>query len=48
MSWGWIDAGDVVATIAGRPATVNVVCTGRDAPSALVDVGVLAKKGIDY
>ena len=38
MTWGWIDADDVVATIAGRPATVNIVCTGRDAPSALVDV----------
>jgi cob(I)alamin adenosyltransferase len=38
MSWGWIDADAVVAAIAGRPAAVNVVCTGRDAPPALVDV----------
>jgi cob(I)alamin adenosyltransferase len=38
MSWGWIDAEEVVATIAGRPAGVNVVCTGRDAPEALVAV----------
>jgi ATP:corrinoid adenosyltransferase len=28
----------VVATIAGRPPDVNVVCTGRDAPDALVEV----------
>jgi cob(I)alamin adenosyltransferase len=38
MSWGWIDSAEVVATIAGRPATVNVVCTGRDAPAELVEV----------
>ena len=38
MSWGWIDTAEVVATIAGRPETVNVVCTGRDAPEALVEV----------
>jgi cob(I)alamin adenosyltransferase len=38
MSWGWIDTDEVVATIVGRPADVNVVCTGRDAPEALVAV----------
>jgi cob(I)alamin adenosyltransferase len=38
MSWGWIDAAEVVATIAGRPETVNIVCTGRDASDALVEV----------
>jgi cob(I)alamin adenosyltransferase len=38
MTWGWIDTDDVVATIAGRPEQVNVVCTGRDAPEALVAV----------
>ena len=38
INWGWIDGDDVVRTIAGRPATVNVVCTGRDAPDALVEV----------
>ena len=38
MQWGWIDADEVVATIAGRPPTVNVVCTGRDAPAGLVAV----------
>jgi cob(I)alamin adenosyltransferase len=38
MQWGWIDADEVVEVIAGRPQTVNVVCTGRDAPAALVAV----------
>lgn len=38
MRWGWIDSDEVVATIAGRPEGVNVVCTGWDAPAALVDV----------
>ncbi|HSO95340.1 MAG TPA: cob(I)yrinic acid a,c-diamide adenosyltransferase [Acidimicrobiia bacterium] len=38
MNWNWIDPDDVVATIRGRPDTVNVVATGRDAPSGLVDL----------
>jgi cob(I)alamin adenosyltransferase len=38
MQWGWIDAAEVVATIAGRPKAVNVVCTGRGAPDELVEV----------
>jgi cob(I)alamin adenosyltransferase len=38
MTWGWIDTAEVVAAIAGRPDTVNVVCTGRDAPAELVAV----------
>ncbi len=38
MNWGWIDSGEVVAALAERPAGVNVVCTGRDAPSELVAV----------
>lgn len=38
MNWGWISTDDVVAAICGRPAKVNVVCTGRDAPEALLAV----------
>lgn len=38
MNWGWIDAGEVVEAIGRRPATVNVVATGRDAPARLVEV----------
>jgi cob(I)alamin adenosyltransferase len=38
INWNWIALDDVVATIAGRPRHVNIVCTGRDAPRALIDV----------
>ena len=38
MTWGWIDADEVVAAIAGRPETVSIVATGRNAPDALIDV----------
>jgi cob(I)alamin adenosyltransferase len=39
MNWGWIDRQAVVRTIAQRPAHVNIVATGRDAPSELVELG---------
>jgi cob(I)alamin adenosyltransferase len=38
MNWGWIDGDAVVEAIARRPAQVNIVATGRDAPLALVEV----------
>ncbi len=38
MNWGWIDADDVIATLAGRPDHVNVVVTGRDASPALIEI----------
>ncbi|MBV9663078.1 MAG: cob(I)yrinic acid a,c-diamide adenosyltransferase [Actinobacteria bacterium] len=38
VNWGWIDGADVVEAIRARPAKVNVVITGRDAPEALVDL----------
>ncbi len=38
MNWGWIDADDVLATIAGRPPKVSIICTGRDASDALIDL----------
>lgn len=37
-TWGWIDTDDVVATIRDRPAHVNVIVTGRDAPEALIEI----------
>jgi len=37
-TWGWIDTDDVVATIRKRPDTVNVIVTGRDAPTAIVEL----------
>jgi cob(I)alamin adenosyltransferase len=36
--WGWIDTADVARAIRQRPAQVNVVVTGRDAPQELIDV----------
>jgi cob(I)alamin adenosyltransferase len=38
MNWGWISTDDVIATIRERPAKVNVVATGRDAPAALIEL----------
>ncbi len=38
VNWGWIPGDEVRACIAGRPEGVNVFCTGRDAPAALIDL----------
>jgi cob(I)alamin adenosyltransferase len=38
MNWGWIDAAAVIDTIRTRPASVNIVATGRNAPPELIDV----------
>jgi cobalamin transport system ATP-binding protein len=38
INWGWIDVGDVVEAVRGRPERVNVVLTGRDAPRPLLEV----------
>lgn len=38
MNWGWISIDEVVGVIEGRPEPVSVICTGRDAPAALIDV----------
>ncbi|MDE0369125.1 MAG: cob(I)yrinic acid a,c-diamide adenosyltransferase [bacterium] len=38
INWGWIDEEEVVSTIANRPADVNVVVTGRDAPAGLIEI----------
>lgn len=37
-TWGWIDQGDVIATIRDRPEHVNVIVTGRDAPAELIEL----------
>ncbi|GAA2527641.1 cob(I)yrinic acid a,c-diamide adenosyltransferase [Pilimelia columellifera] len=36
MKWGWVDVGEVVATLRARPGTQHVVITGRDAHPDLV------------
>ena len=38
MNWGWIDSQAVIDAIRGRPAQVNIVATGRDAPTALIEI----------
>ena len=38
INWGWIDIADVVAALTDRPETVNVIATGRDAPSQLIEL----------
>jgi cob(I)alamin adenosyltransferase len=38
LTWGWVPTAEVVAAIAGRPAHVSVVLTGRDAPAELHEV----------
>jgi len=38
MNWGWIDSDSVVEAIRARPALVNIIATGRNAPPALIDV----------
>lgn len=38
MNWGWIPTEEVVSAIASRPASVNVIATGRDAPQELIDI----------
>jgi cob(I)alamin adenosyltransferase len=38
MNWGWIDTQAVLQTIRDRPAHVNIIATGRDAPSALIEL----------
>ena len=38
MNWGWFDTDEVVAAIRDRSPKVNVICTGRDAPAALLHI----------
>jgi cob(I)alamin adenosyltransferase len=39
VTFGWISAEEVVAILKERPSKVNVVITGRDADSSLIEVG---------
>ncbi|GIH67854.1 cob(I)yrinic acid a,c-diamide adenosyltransferase [Sphaerimonospora thailandensis] len=41
MKWGWVDVGDVVATLRDRPGHQHVVITGRDAHPLLVEAADL-------
>jgi len=37
MNWGWVDADEVVAALVGRPSSISVIVTGRDASPALIE-----------
>lgn len=38
MTWGWIDAAEVAAALAGRPEQVSVILTGRDMANEVMEV----------
>jgi cob(I)alamin adenosyltransferase len=42
MTWGWIEVGDVVDTLASRPGHQHVIITGRGAAPALLAAADLA------
>ncbi|MCY3851323.1 MAG: cob(I)yrinic acid a,c-diamide adenosyltransferase [Acidimicrobiaceae bacterium] len=37
MTWGWIDAGEVAEAIVARPREVNLILTGRDMASEVIE-----------
>ena len=41
MRWGWVDTGEVVATLAQRPGQQHVVITGRAASRQLIEAADL-------
>lgn len=38
INWGWVPVGEVVEVLGRRPLKVNVIVTGRDAPSEIVEI----------
>ena len=38
INWGWVDVDRVVQAIRDRHRHTTVICTGRDAPAALIEV----------
>lgn len=38
LMWGWLDVGEVVATLRDRPGVQHVVVTGRGAPAELIEI----------
>jgi cob(I)alamin adenosyltransferase len=38
VKYGWVPVADVAAVLAARPQRTNVIVTGRDAPSEIVDL----------
>ncbi|HEX6221123.1 MAG TPA: cob(I)yrinic acid a,c-diamide adenosyltransferase [Acidimicrobiia bacterium] len=38
INWGWIDLDEVIEVLSSRPRDVNVIITGRDAPTEIVEI----------
>lgn len=38
INWGWIELDEAVQVVSGRPESVNLILTGRDAPSEIVEL----------
>jgi cob(I)alamin adenosyltransferase len=38
VNWGWVSLDEVVRTLRERPADVNIIITGRDAPPEIIEV----------
>jgi cob(I)alamin adenosyltransferase len=41
LQWGWVETGEVLATLASRPGRQHVVITGRGVPPALIEAADL-------
>jgi len=44
INFGWVEVGDVVATLRDRPGFQHVIVTGRDAPQELIEVADLVSE----
>lgn len=38
INWDWVELEEVIGALTGRPAKVNVILTGRDAPPELIEI----------
>lgn len=38
INWGWVDLHEVMTVLRERPDRVNIILTGRDAPSELIEI----------
>ena len=44
LSFGWLNAEDVMNTFKNRPASMNIIVTGRNAPDWLVEISDLVSE----
>jgi cob(I)alamin adenosyltransferase len=38
LNWGWIELGEFVEAVRGRPEKTSVIITGRDAPESVIEI----------